>query len=316
MENQFLDKKNSGTKHDKFFGENLHFYKELLFRPLDSLNHYGPQLYPLNRVPSTHLMPQDLLMDIEYSDNSHGYRSDEFIKKEELLILGCSQTYGHGMINEFTWPYLLSKKLNMNFARLAIGGDSLQGQVLKAFEYFRIYGNPKIIVGTFPLYRMEIPYVKDRIGVKGSNSTRIQQLQIPGGVRPKYVKIPYDSEVIVPREFAIFYNFIFIKILEQYCDSNNIKLIWNIWEDHHYFIYNYINNDNELKHILKNYCGGPQDSYNTFSVSEDIDLECHQEYREHILFNNAADITPNKNSHWGLHKHIHVAEEFYKKIML
>lgn len=317
MENESLDKQSKISRYDMFFGNNLHFYDELLFRPLNRLNYHGVREGEWERTASTHTMPNDHLLEIEYSDNIHGYRSENFTGKHKLLILGCSQTVGHGMINEFTWPFLLSKKLNMDFARIASGGDSIQAQVSKAFEYFRVYGNPEIIVGTFPLYRLEFPYVKNHLERKDyadRNGKKIQQISIPGGDRPKYMKLPYDTAFTLPREAAIFYNFMFIKMLDQYCKSNNIKLIWNIWEDHEYFLFNYMNNNKDLNHILDNYYVGLQEPYNTLNVFEDINFECHQEYKDHILFYKAADVEPNGNSHWGMHKHIHVAEDFYEEI--
>ena len=316
MDNQSLNKRSTMSEYDMFFGNALNFYDELLFRPLSRLDYYGNKEDRRKTGPIIHFFPNDHLMKIEYSVNKDGYRSENFTGQHKLLILGCSQTFGHGMINEFTWPYLLSKKLNINFARLASGGDSLQGQVLKAFEYFRLYGNPEIIIGTFPLYRLEFPYVKNITEKKDKygNNKKIQQVLIPGGSKPKYMKLPYEIELMLPREAAIFYNFMFIKMLEQYCESNNIKLIWNIWEDHEYYIYNYLKNNDHLKHILNNYYVGSQEPHNTFSVFQEINANCHQEFKDHILFKNAADLQPNGNSHWGIHKHIHIAEDFYEEV--
>ena len=313
MDNQLFE------GEDRFNGAYLHTYPELFYRDIHQLNFFGPEEDMKFTINQIFFQPQDVLLPVEYITNKYKYRSNDFTGKEELLILGCSQTFGHGMIDEFTWPQLLSKKLNMKFSRLALSGDSLQGQVIKSFEYFAKFGHPKVIVGTFPISRMEMPYVKDRLELKtnhGHIGKKIQQISIPGGLHPKYIKSPYNTELVIQREIAIFYNFMFIKMLEQYCDSNNIKLIWNIWEDHNYFLYNYIKNNDEINHILKNYLVGSQEPYKTFTHSADINYDCHQEYKNHILFHQASDVDPvTGTSHWGLHKHIHVAEEFYKEII-
>jgi|688.fasta_scaffold72068_3 hypothetical protein len=314
MDNQLFE------GEDRFCGIYLNLYPELFYRNIHELNFFGPESDMSFTINQIFFQPQDAVIPVEYVTNKYKYRSNDFTGKEELLILGCSQTFGHGMPNEFTWPYILAESLNMDFARLALGGDSLQGQVIKAFEYFEKFGHPKIIVGTFPLYRMEIPYVKDQFEVKdkrGHIGKKIQQLQIPAGQHPKLIKSPYDAESVIKREIAIFYNFMFIKMLERYCESNNIKLIWNIWEDHKYQIYNYINNNEKIKHILKNYFIGNLEPYNTFSHSPSISADCHQEFKNHPLFNHGSDLDPNTGgSHWGLHKHIHIAEEFHQKIMI
>lgn len=313
MENKLLNSEGI------FRGEYLNPYPELFYRNIHELNFFGPENDISFTVNQIFFQPQDVVVPVEYITNKYKYRSNDFTGKEEILVLGCSHTFGHGMLNEFTWPYILSKKLNMDFARLALSGDSLQGQVLKAFEYFEKFGNPKIIVGTFPIYRMEMPYIKDQFELKNKQNRigkKIQQIQIPAGQHPKLIKSPYDPELVIKREVAIFYNFMFIKMLEQYCESNNIKLIWNIWEDDKYKIYNYINNNEKIKHILKNYLIGNLEPYNTFSQSPNISVDCHQEFKDHPLFNYASDLDSHGNSHWGVHKHIHIAEEFYKKIMI
>lgn len=62
---------------------------------------------------------------IEYSFNSHGFRADEFeLEKESILFLGCSFTLGTGLPYEYTWPYLVSKKLGYKNYNLGISGGS------------------------------------------------------------------------------------------------------------------------------------------------------------------------------------------------
>ena len=73
---------------------------------------------------------------IEYKLNSQGYRCNE-IDNQEVLILGGSQTHGHGLPIELTWPFLLSKKINKDYISLAKGGDGMQSQITKAFQFFK-----------------------------------------------------------------------------------------------------------------------------------------------------------------------------------
>lgn len=72
----------------------------------------------INRQPSdynkTIYSPDDTIVEVPYSLNEYGYRSGPFHKDNEILILGCSQTYGSGLPNEFTWPEIFSKSVDKN----------------------------------------------------------------------------------------------------------------------------------------------------------------------------------------------------------
>lgn len=263
---------------------------------------------------------------IEYRLNRHGYRSSEFDGSQKLLVLGCSQTHGHGMFDELTWPSLLADKLEMGFARLAKGGESIQSQVIKALQYCEKFGNPEIIVGTFPLYRMELPSVPQKFSRKRNvddseknNVTFIDQV-FPGDIDfDTYSKAPHDPDSILPEEIAIFYGFIFIKLLQDYCEKNNIMLLWNTWEDENKMIFNYLlKNKEKLGFLLKNYhINNPSpeiDVDGLFNVNSIYEKDCHKEWSDHILFERAADRFKNGSSHWGLHKHLHIAEFFHDEI--
>lgn len=264
---------------------------------------------------------------VVYRSNSYGYRSEDFDSPQDLLILGCSQTLGVGIDDEFSWPVLLSNKLNTKFARLSVGGDSIQGQVIKAFEYFRVVGNPKIIVATFPLFRLELPILKDIFDFKKMSidynkdalkHKKVYSVQSINSVKnvDTYLKKPISPENIFTKEFSIYINFIFISMLEQYCRSNNIKIIWNIWEDYEKSLYKYIESEKSLNHILENYHFGDMETEDPFNRLADFEsnLTCHSEYKNHPFFNKASDWTEENPGHWSVHKHIHVAESFYREI--
>lgn len=60
---------------------------------------------------------------ITYTFNSHGFRSDSF-DGDGALFLGCSFTFGTGMIWERTWAYLTAKELNLKCWNLGVNGGS------------------------------------------------------------------------------------------------------------------------------------------------------------------------------------------------
>ena len=256
--------------------------------------------------------PDDVQEKIEYNINEHGYRSDDFDKNNEVLVLGCSQTYGSGMPNEFTWPEIFSNSINKKYSRIAIPGDSINAQVYKAFKYFEEVGNPEVVVCLFPLYRLEYSAVPNKL-FSNSSWGQAERVKPSVGVAffyqeylTKLSEAPHDPEYVLPKEFSIFYNFMFIKMLEQYCESHNIKFIWSIYEDEDLIDLMY-----STKYVLTNY----------LKTSKAIKLgteKCCEEFMDHKLYTWAADYDKKKGlGHWGIHTHQHMAELFinrYRKI--
>ena len=242
---------------------------------------------------------------IEYKLNSYGYRCNEF-KDQEILILGCSQTEGHGLPLELTWPYLISKKMNKDYISLAKGGDGMQAQVSKAFQFFEEFYNPKYIFAVLPITRIEVPNIG--ISTKNANSKRINKGMLSNNFIQKFSKAPHIAEHILPEEFAIFYNILFMKMLIGYCKTNNIKLIWT-----HY-------NDSSLDyHSFKDFDNGyfESDYLDQFSPMHDnngLVEDCHSEFSDNEFFHRAADYDYWPPGHWGFHRQIHLAESIYNML--
>jgi hypothetical protein len=258
------------------------------------------------------------IIDIEYIHNSYGYRSKEFESNAEILSLGCSFTHGDGLPDNFIWPNLLANNLNMSVHNLAQGGDSAYGQMRKAFYYFKKFGNPKIISAIFPLYRMPIPSYDGKnlsFNYKSpsqKSSVIIQNCNMLPGKMEKFAKHPFDPEEVLSPEVAMFYTHSAIDILQQYCDSNGIVFVWNIWEKYdeiydHYFKTN--------KVFYKDYCDLRIGDWN-FNRKNKKDeylfnknMQCHLEYFDHPLYHIAADTKHSfEGAHWGIHRNIHIAE--------
>ena len=277
---------------------------------------------------------------ISYDLNKDGYRSKEFDGSAEILTLGCSFTYGLGLPKEMMWAEILSDKLDKSIANLSQPGDSAEGQVRKAFSYFKKYNNPKIIIGLFPLYRMELPVVKDKLSLnlekrnksninsidkksrldiheensyeefkKGYLAHKIKHFMFYDTIFEKYARAPYAPDRILPKEVSVFYTHSHINMLEQYCKSNNIKFIWSVWEDYEN-IYNFLIKENP--EILENYCR--VDWTTNFPNSLDADRhdkKCNLHIKNHDLFDFAADREGGLlSSHPGWHDNIHIAESF------
>lgn len=259
----------------------------------------------------------DVVMQIEYLINQHGYRSESFSKDNEILILGCSQTYGSGLPNEFTWADIFCKTTNNKYSRLAYPGDSINGQVYKAFNYFKEIGNPKVILALFPLYRMEYPAVDGKfIHPHGSLNNKTN----PGSTVPaiayfnydmaQFSKIPHDPAYVIPKEFVMFYNFMFIKMLEQYCKSNNILFIWSIYEEFD-DAQDYL--ENSSNHILKNFIK-TSDIVQKWETELQFKKIKFDEPIEEKLLLFAADYDKKIGiGHWGIQTNKRLAEKFIQK---
>lgn len=262
------------------------------------------------RSPFTLPVNHELHKKIKYNYNSYGFRTKEFIEGEDLLILGCSYTFGHGLPIEYTWPYLFANKYNLSYTSLALAGDSTPGQIQKAFQYFKKFGNPKKIVAFLPLYRMTFIAVKD----KSTHDTK----HIPehrytfstifaNNPFQKYAKAPYLPDEVNPEELAFFYTTVFVDMLSQYCDAAGIELYWNIYED-----YGQVEEIgiNENTSFFKNYFPLERPVYN---LAFQNDCTEHDQYKNNHLFNHAADREPEyAGPHWGLHAHLHIVEYLSK----
>lgn len=78
---------------------------------------------------------------ISYDINSYGFRSKELSgeERDSITILGCSHTFGIGLPEEWTWPSILSKKMNLPVHNFAMAGGSLDG-------CFRVYNEWQPII--------------------------------------------------------------------------------------------------------------------------------------------------------------------------
>lgn len=300
----------------------------LVYRSLAQASRRSP-----NDFSKTIYSNEDIIEKISYDINSHGYRSKEFNKNNEVLVLGCSQTYGSGMLNEFTWPSFFSNYFNKTYSRIAVPGDSINAQVYKAFKYFEEIGNPKIVVGLFPLYRLEYSAVPGKFL---SNATwgQANATKLSVGIAYFYEdyllklsKAPHDPEYVLPKELSIFYNFMFIKMLEQYCESHDIKFIWSIYDNENieivmqstmYVLKNYL----KTSHCISDFEYLRRDPTEVLKgdvlKNKLMHEQCCKDFKDHKLYNYAADFDYKKHlGHWGIHTHKHIAELFierYRKI--
>lgn len=263
---------------------------------------------------------------VEYKINSLGYRSDEFEKNVDLLALGCSNTLGQGLPLEYTWPNLINSEKIKTINSLAAAGDSAQGQVIKFFEYVKMFGNPKNLFAVMPVYRFEFPldegYWKISDPEKSytlvqDNKARVVISQVLDKNFEKYAASPYDPNILFTKNMARYYTHTFLNILEVYCKANNINFKYTIYE----WDYRHDTKDPQesLKRMMLNY----SDSYFDYKYpvqsllisQEEKDFDCHSDLKNEYFYR-ANDYLPGKLlGHMGFHEQIHIAEALKKYVV-
>jgi hypothetical protein len=82
---------------------------------------------------------------IEYTFNSHGFRTTEFDKKFDVVCFGCSFTMGTGVRSEHTWPVQLSAMTGLRVANLGHAGSS-NDTAFRFADYYLKHLLPKFAV--------------------------------------------------------------------------------------------------------------------------------------------------------------------------
>lgn len=251
-----------------------------------------------------------------YKTNNFGFRCKDWTDVSEILTIGCSNTYGVGVPDNGSWPKILEKLSNKNVHNLSKPGVSIQELVFQAFAYFKKFGNPETVICLFPdPFRMIIPIKNGLIGVgkEVSDNRAFETMHLDKYTgtkiadRKKYLKAPYDYEDFMPMEVPLFFSMMSIHMLEQYCSSNKIKLIWSSWNVQTLDVFN------KLEEIpFTNFINSKE-----FITDSGIERICHMGYDEieDRYFDSGQDIENGREyAHCGVHKHLHIAEEFYKEL--
>ena len=259
----------------------------------------------------------------DYILNSRGARSVEFFKNPDLLIAGCSQTFGIGVSEEATWGSILAKKLDLNYVNIAHQGASVSSIVSNIFAYIREYGKPKNIVMLLPdLYRFTTVSVKG-IATRDGHEIRnfvVEDINIdgsqPNSEKPKYSKREHIWEDIIPKELPMHVSMNQLHILVQYCKDASINLTWGTWvrslDD---FFVNLQNSSHNVGGLYDDFVPLHVNASDIFGIY--ATKFCHLDVKEAYpqSFDQGLDRLPGRMGHIGVHRHTHVAEEFYLRML-
>ena len=247
-----------------------------------------------------------------YDLNTHGYRSIEFSSDIDILTVGCSFTFGTGLPFEYTWSQQLQKKIpNKKIATLSWPGLGIQDLVSLLFKYFKSIGNPKMIICNFPdFFRFEILTKELKLVNYYSN---IDQNNSFSKEEHQNIKEAFAEEA-----WGYYINVQFISMLEQYCESSGIKLIWSTWQSN-YYKYNHIFNDigfnnlNEyLKHTFKYYYTDNQIGmfqYLKYQLSFDTNKKIKYPKKLNKLWNETIHLSEEELMHKLMNCHMKEREE-------
>lgn len=185
----------------------------------------------------------------KYKLNDHGYRSEDFSSNADILIGGCSHTFGTGIEEDLRWGNVLAKKLNIVPQTISESGKSISWIVEKIMCHISIFGTPQTIVCLFPdpfrhltiidskvlksvsferdLYSSGYEEIDDAIRGQATIHTETEQHDARN---IKYLKKPFDVRTVVSRDSALHQSIRSIRFLEKYCNDLGVPLTWGTWD--------------------------------------------------------------------------------------
>jgi hypothetical protein len=169
---------------------------------------------------------------VTYKLNKDGFRSENFetLKESNLnvLISGCSYTYGQGVFQENSWVELFSKSIGLTSSKpvkmynLGIMGASIYLIIKNLMAFIRKYGAPDQIYLLLPPYSRKLIYDEAYDNFKSVVMNKHQYKEL---VHKKNASIKrfYDSYC---EEDSLLFATTLMGIFENFCEAKNIDLIW------------------------------------------------------------------------------------------
>jgi hypothetical protein len=269
--------------------------------------------------------------EYSYDWNSDGVRSIEFTSKPPIVALGCSITLGQGLPIHLRWSDLLSKKLGLPIGNISYSGGSIAQIISSFFGMIKQYDyKPEYVIANFPPF--------ERFYFVDGNGEKMKDYWLGNKKRKTKDQAPWDYGATIPYEWVYYDNLNHIQMLEVFCKTNGINLIWSTWtnslskEQEAFLVDNfdsYVNdtvkkefpphfefyvNPKEVEGLLKFYKMTNWDSIGCHS-KEAVEYSDIFDYGyDYHKIGKALDRDVTRTPHPGVHKHIHWAE-FYSDII-
>lgn len=204
---------------------------------------------------------------IEYFFNEDGFRGKNFkdINTNDSIAAGCSYTFGLGLPENLTWPSLLKNYFyNSNVYNIGFMGFTTSIIINNIFVFIKKYGIPKNILIILPPIHRKIQFNK-KIKI-------IESIHDP---------LLFFNENDWHKNFndethmfsSLSNNVMLLNILENFCNINNINLLWFSWDIYSQKIYEKI----DFKFLIK------EDSF--YKIDNNIDIPINFDKR----YLNSAD---------------------------
>ena len=232
---------------------------------------------------------------IVYTFNNQGFRAYNcFGGKKQIACFGCSGTFGVGLPDEETWPWILQheKEIKYNYTVKNYGVSGASNDYICRLVYTHLLKNkPDIIICFFPdIYRVE--YFSEKRDIETwcprAYPEHIDNLK------------KYKAYLTLINPYNGFFNFVKnFKFIELMCKQQNIKFVWHTWST------TLLNTD---KHIIDHYLGNDSPCIiNRYGNGQLYDI-C----RDHDLY----DISDKARdgAHQGVKFNKILAKEFVKLI--
>jgi hypothetical protein len=256
-----------------------------------------------------------------YTVNSFGFRSPEPEKQVDLVMAGCSQTFGVGVAQDKIWTEVLADSLGLSYVTYAAPGWSVQNITNAIMRHVDLYGKPKYVVALIPDFkRVIMPLRRDVnsfLGWKTANKKASDEILVSTlnyannnpksayGPRYNFIKKPYDLYEVTPYEVPFYFSAQALATLISYCNASGIELIWSSWSQPILDLYKCLSlegyNELDMSGFIYRETTERRDFPKKYS---DCHLDLKAQYEEN--FNESF----GNSSHMTLHQHVHLAEQF------
>lgn len=162
------------------------------------------------------------LNDVTYSINSAGFRAPEFDELDtvDVVVSGCSHTFGFGIPQQHTWGHQITQRLNLNTCvNLGMNGAGME-QVLHCIVSYLASDlpMPTLVFVQWPSYNRLPHQYEDGI----RNTINISHAWMQERMKP-WQRNGWEKFVADNGAFKLARTTIYDSIIRQLCAQKNIK---------------------------------------------------------------------------------------------
>lgn len=162
------------------------------------------------------------LTDVTYQINSAGFRAPEFDKLDtvDVVVSGCSHTFGHGLPQQHCWGHHITQRLNLNtWVNLGMNGAGME-QVLHCVVSYLTSDLPlpRLVFVQWPSYN-RLPHEYED-GIR--NTINISHAWMQERMKP-WQRNGWEKFVADNTAFAQARTTMYDSIIQQLCAQQNIK---------------------------------------------------------------------------------------------